>query len=84
MRLVATAVVISILWLARAYAPASGLDDNPTALAALQAKADQAQPRDRCFLCAKLVSQMTDLAGQQFNSGESERTSDKLTIRIKH
>jgi hypothetical protein len=71
MRLVATAVVISILWLACAYAPASGLDDNPTALAALQAKADQAQPRDRCFLYAKLVSQMTDLADQQFNSGES-------------
>ena len=60
MRLVATAVVISM-----------GLDDNPTVLAALQAKADQAQPRDRCFLCAKLVSQTTDLAGQQFNSGES-------------
>jgi hypothetical protein len=84
MRLVATALVISILWLACAYAPASGLDDNPTVLAALQAKAGQAQPRDRCFLCAKLVSQMTDLAGQQFNSGESERASDKLTIRINH
>jgi hypothetical protein len=27
---------------------------------------------------------MTDLAGQQFNSGESERASDKLTIRFKH
>ena len=71
MRLVATALVISILWLACAYAPASGLDDNPTVLAALQARADQAKPRDRCFLCAKLVSQTTDLAGQQFNSGES-------------
>jgi hypothetical protein len=54
-----------------AYAPASGLDNNPTALAALQVKADQAQPRDRCFLYAELVSQMTDLAGQQFNSGDS-------------
>ena len=44
MRLVATAVVISILWLAYAYAPAAGLDENPTAVAAVQAKADQAQP----------------------------------------
>jgi AraC-like DNA-binding protein len=50
-------------------APALGLNDNPTALGALQATAEQARPRDRCFLCAKLVSQMTDLAGQQFNSG---------------
>lgn len=49
MRLVAAAVVISILWLACAYAPASGLDDNPTALAALQATADQAQPWGQMF-----------------------------------
>jgi hypothetical protein len=48
-----------------------GLHDNPTVLAALQAKTDQAKPRDKCFLCAKLVSQTTDLAGQQFKSGES-------------
>jgi hypothetical protein len=65
-------------------APASGLDDNPIALGALQARAEQARPRDRCFLCAKLVSQMTDLAGQQFNSDQSELASDKLIIRIKH
>jgi hypothetical protein len=80
MRLVATAVVISTLSLACADASASGLYDNPTALAALQAKADQAQPRDRCFLYAKLVSQMTDLAGQQFNSGESGRASETLKL----
>ncbi len=71
LRFVATAVVISTLSLICAYASASGLDDSPTALAALQAKADQAQPRDRCFLYAKLVSQMTDLAGHQLNSGDS-------------
>jgi len=33
-------------------------------------KADHAQPRDRCFLYAKLVSQITDLTGQQFHSGD--------------
>ena len=80
MRLVVTAVVISTLSLACADAPASGLYGNPTALAALQAKADQAQPRDRCFLYAKLVSRMTDLAGQQFNSGESGRASETLKL----
>ena len=41
-------------------------------------KADQAQPRDRCFLYAKLVSKMTDLAGQQFHSGDSGRASETL------
>jgi hypothetical protein len=80
MRFLATAVVISILPLASAYAPASGLDNSPTALTALQAKADQAQPRDRCFLYAELVSRMTDLAGRQFNSGDSVQASETLKL----
>jgi hypothetical protein len=75
MRLLTTAVVISTLSLTCSYyAPASFLDDSPTAVATLQAKADQAQPRDRCFLYAELVSRMTGLAGQQFNSGDSGRS----------
>jgi hypothetical protein len=80
MRFLVTAVVISTLSLTCAYAPASRLDDSPTALAALQAKADQAQPRDRCFLYAELVSQMTNLAGQQFNSGDSGQASETLKL----
>ena len=80
MRYLATAVVISTLSLTCAYAPASLLDDSPTALATLQAKADQAQPRDRCFLYAEFVSQMTDLAGQQFNSGDSGQASETLKL----
>ena len=81
MRFLTTAVVISTLSLTCAYyAPASRLDDSPTALATLQAKADQAQTRDRCFLCAELVSQMTDLAGQQFNSGDSGQASETLKL----
>ena len=72
MRFLTNAVVISTLSLTCAdYAPASRLDDSPTALATLQAKADQAQPRDRCFLYAEPVSQMADLASQQLNSGDS-------------
>jgi hypothetical protein len=78
--LVATAVAISTLLLICAHASASSLDDSPTALAALQAKADQAQPRDKCFLYAKLVSQMTDLAGRQFNAGDSGQASETLKL----
>jgi hypothetical protein len=80
MRFLAAAVVISILLLTTAYAPASGLDNSPTALTTLQAKADQAQPRDRCFLYAELVSRMTDLASQQFNSGDSLQASETLKL----
>jgi hypothetical protein len=80
MRFVGTAVVISTLSLTSAYARASGLDDSPTALTALQAKADHAQPRDRCFLYAELVSRMTELAGRQFNSGESVQALETLKV----
>jgi hypothetical protein len=80
MRLVPTVVVISTLSLTCGYAPASGIDNSPTALAVLQTKADQAQPRDRCFLYAQLVSQMTDLAGQQLNSGDSGQASETLKL----
>jgi len=49
-------------------------------LASLEAKADQAQPRDRCFLYAMLVNQMTNLAGQQFNSDDLGQASETLKI----
>jgi hypothetical protein len=78
LRFVATAVVISILTCV--FASASALDDSPTPLAALRAKADQAQPKDRCYLYAKLVSQMTDLAGRQLNSGDSGQASETLQL----
>jgi hypothetical protein len=80
MRFVATVVSLSFLALACANAYAHDVDDSPTALAALEAKADVAPPKDRCFLYAELVSQMTDLAGQQFNSGDSEHASQTLKL----
>ncbi len=79
LRFVAIAVVISALSSTRVFA-ASALDDNPAALAALQVKADHAQPRDRCFLYATLVSRMTDLAGHQLNSGDSGQASETLKL----
>ena len=83
MRFLSTAIVIAMLSLTCAYASASGQDvsslgDSATAIAVLYAKADQAPPRDRCFLYAELVSQMTDLAGKQFNSGEFGQASQTI------
>jgi hypothetical protein len=80
MRFLSTAIVIAILSLTSVYASALDLDNSSTALAALQTKANQARPRDRCFLYAELVSQMTDLAGKQFNSGDSEQASETLKL----
>ena len=79
----ATAVVLSTLSLTWVHA-ASRLGDNPTALATLQTKAEQAEPRDRCFLYAKLVSQMTDLAGRELHSGDLEGASETLKLVAKY
>jgi hypothetical protein len=79
-RSVTTTVAVIILSLTCAYAQASGQSDDPTAIALLQAKADQAQPRDRCFLYAELVSQMTDLAIRQVKSGDSGQISETLKL----
>ena len=80
LRFMATTVIISVLWLTCVSASASVLDDSSTPLAALQVKADQAQPKDRCFLYAKLISQLTDLAGHQLNSGDSGQASETLQL----
>ena len=77
---VATVFMICALSLTYASASTPAPDDSPSTLAMLQAKADQAQPRDRCILYAKLVSRMTDLAGSQFNSGDSLRASETLKL----
>ena len=80
MRFTVPFALIFTLSLPCIYAPALSIDYSPTALAKLQAKADQAQPRDRCFLYAKLVSQMTDVAGKQLSSGDSEQALETLKL----
>jgi DNA-binding response OmpR family regulator len=77
---VAIGFVSCALSLSHTRAFATVLDDNPTTLAMLQSRADQAEPRDRCFLYAKLVSEMTDLAGSELNSGDSQRASETLKL----
>src|SRR5579863_5755246 len=80
MRVMSAAVVISTLSFVCVRTPASGLAGSANTLAALQAKADQAEPRDRCFLYAELVSQTAELAGQQFNAGDSVQASKTLDL----
>jgi hypothetical protein len=38
----------------------------------LEQKAEQANPRDQCFLYTELVSAMTDLAGRQMRRGDPD------------
>ena len=78
MRIMARAIALSPVVLICTGVSASIQADNQRALAALQSRAEQAEPRDRCFLYAQLVNRLTDLAGQQFNSGDSVQASETL------
>ena len=86
MRFVATTLAVSALALNLTCARAFAIDDripDPQALAALMLKADQAQPKEQCFLYAELVHQMTELAGQQLSAGD-QRASETLHLVQKY
>jgi hypothetical protein len=45
---------------------------------ALEARVEQAQPRERCFLYAELVHQMTEVSLRQYSAGDVEKASGLL------
>jgi hypothetical protein len=77
-RVLAVVVGLATLGFHCVSAAASGVDNSAVAIAALQVKVAKAQPRDKCFLYAELVSRMTEMAAQQFESGDSGSVSETL------
>jgi hypothetical protein len=60
---------------------ASSPDDvspDQQAIAALEARASQAQPREQCFLYAELVHQMTELSARQYAAGNVDGATSLL------
>lgn len=60
---------------------AASSDEAPSeqqAIEALEMKADQAKPRDQCFLYAEIVHRMTDLSLRQYASGNFAKASALL------
>jgi hypothetical protein len=87
MRFVATALAVSTLTFSLSCVRALAIDErivDPQAMAALMARADQAQPKEQCFLYAELVHQMTELAGQQYSSGDDDHASATLRLVQKY
>ena|ERR1700733_13694608 len=74
-RVASAALLIIALSRIVAEAPLDVVDDHSRAIDTLRNKADLAQPRDKCFLYAKLVSQLAELAGKQFSTGNYEDAS---------
>jgi hypothetical protein len=60
-----------------AQASSSKIPDEQT-IAALEAKASQAQPRDQCFLYAEVVHQMTELSLRQYAAGNFSKAAGLL------
>src|SRR5260370_31321783 len=59
----------------------SSVDNNlpdAQALAQLELRAQQAGPRDQCFLYTELVHTMTEIAGRQMLDGDIDKASDTL------
>jgi hypothetical protein len=86
MRFVASTLAVSFLAFNLSCTCAFAVDErvaDPQAMAALMAKADQAQPKEQCFLYAELVHQMTELAGQQLTAGDA-RASETLHLIQKY
>jgi hypothetical protein len=80
--------IAALLALGMAACPvcASSPDSSQTdqqGIDALEARAGQAQPRERCFLYAQLVQQMTELSIRQYAAGDVVKATSLLT-RIQH
>lgn len=80
MRTVVPIAVFLALSLNAAPAFAFHDDTPPTqqSIDALEARANQAQPRDQCFLYAELVQQMTELSIRQYAAGETTKATGLL------
>lgn len=63
-------------------AAAGGIDKSvildEQALTQLEQRAEQANPREQCFLYTELVSAMTEVAGKQMLDGDTDRASATL------
>ena len=60
---------------------ASSFDSQPAdaqTIAALEARASQAQPREQCFLYAQIVHQMTELSLREYSAGDVDHATSLL------
>jgi hypothetical protein len=84
MRIVIPFAAFFVLSLAVEPLCAFGREDkipDPQSIVALEARASQAKPRDRCFLYAEVVHEMTELSVHQYASG-NVTVADRLLQQI--
>ena len=54
------------------------LAPDPATIAQLEQRAEQAKPKEQCFLYTELVHELTELAGQQLMEGDVDHASATL------
>ncbi len=83
MRTVApVAVLVTILFASFACPSRAAIDTRPPdaqSIAALEAKASQAQPREQCFIYAELVHELIEFSSAQYAAGDIEKAA--LTLK---
>lgn len=82
MRNAVPVAVLSLLLVSACPRPATAAidDKHPDAnsIAALEAKANQASPREQCFLYAELVHEMIEYSSEQYAAGEIQKSFETL------
>lgn len=72
-------VIVFLFTLCIPLCPGAGIDKSlvldEQALNQLEQRAQQANPREQCFLYTELVSAMTDVAGKEMLNGDPDRAS---------
>ena len=58
--------------------PNESMTPDADTIAALEARASQAQPREQCYLYAQVVQQMTELSIRQYAGGDAEKATSLL------
>ena len=76
-RIAALLVVVGTIGPVCAFSSSNRVPDEQS-IAALEAKAEQAQPREQCFLYAELVQQMTELSVRQSAAGDVDKANSLL------
>jgi hypothetical protein len=81
MRSLALTTAIVVLSAVTIPACASSPDEKPfdqEAIAALQQRISQAQPREQCFLYAELIHAMAEFSLKQYTAGDVDKAGDLL------
>jgi len=82
MRCAVSVAVLSFLLVSasprHAFAAIDDKAPDAQSIAALELKANQAGPREQCFLYAELVHQMIEFSSAQYAAGEIDKAADTL------